>query len=199
MSLSRSVLIFFAVVGAVGTTHAQYGGPRLFLDAPSFFVTAPDAPKIAEQVGLGTEATLNIANHNGVIRLGGGSNFTLNPKASGDEMLNSFLTTPFVKAELGAGRYRSNGNKCAKTHRPAFTMMAKGGIRYDFYTPKNRPDGTPKGDLDYTVGVEFGYFYIRDIIRNTEVFGSANYFVNSKNIAAEFGFRTFFNLRGRRD
>ncbi len=197
MRTTRFFLLSLILSSALQSVQAQYGGPRLFLDAPAFFFTAPDAPEIANLLGLGTDINLNIANHNGMIRFGGGSLFTVDPKSN--DLLNSLLVTPFVKAEIGAGRYRSNGNKCAKTHRPAFTMMAKGGVRYNFFTEKNRPDSSPKGELDYSVGAEFGYFYIRDIIRNTEVFGSANYFVKSKNIAAEFGFRTFFNLRGRRD
>jgi hypothetical protein len=175
---------------------AQYG-PRLFLDVPGIFFTAPDAKNIGSNMGAGTDASFNIATHNTVIRMGGGSLFTVNPKA--EDLIKSFLITPFVKIEAGAGKYRSNGNKCAKTHRPAFTALAKAGIRYNFYPPKNRPDGTESGAIDYSVGTEFGYFYIRDIIKNYEVFASGNYYLKSKTVAAEAGFRVFFNLRGRRD
>jgi hypothetical protein len=188
--------IIFICLFSNSTVQAQYG-PRLFLDGPAFYFTAPDAANISNNLGLGTDLTMNIANHNGVIRFGGGSAFTVDPQSN--DLLETLLTTPFVKMEVGAGRYRSNGNKCAKTHRPAFTMMAKGGIRYNFLPSKNRPDDSPSGKLDYSVGLEFGYFYIRDIIRNTEVFGSANYYMKEKNIGAELGIRTFFNLRGRRD
>ena len=196
MRFSHFFLALTFCLCAMIQASAQYG-PRLFLDAPGIFFTTPNAAKAGDALGLGTDLTMNIANHNGVVRLGGGSTFTVDPQSN--DLLNTLLTTPFVKMEVGAGRYRSNGNKCARTHRPAFTIMAKGGLRYDFYTAKNRPDNSPSGQMDYTVGAEFGYFYIRDIIRNTEVFGSGNYFIKSQTVAAEIGFRTFFNLRGRRD
>ncbi len=175
---------------------AQYG-PRLFLDIPGIYFTAPDAQNIKTNMGLGTDASFNIATHNTVVRLGGGSLFTANPQS--DSVLGSFLTTPFVKFEVGAGRYRSNGNKCAKTHRPAFTTLVKAGVRYNFFPSRNRPELTESGALDYNVGLEFGYFYIRDIIKNYEVFANGNYYLKSKTVAAEAGFRVFFNMRGRRD
>ena len=181
---------------AFNSLSAQYG-PRLFLDAPGIFFAAPDANNIGTSLGLGTDISFNIATHNTVVRIGGGSLFTTNPKS--EDLLNSYLITPFVKLEAGAGKYRSNGNKCAKTHRPAFTAMAKAGIRYNFFPSKNFPEGTKSGAVDYSVGAEFSYFYIRDIIKNSEVFASGNYYLESKTIAAEIGFRFFFNLRGRRD
>lgn len=175
---------------------AQYG-PRLFLDAPGIYFTAPSVEDFNKNMGLGADVNMNIGTHNTVVRFGGGSRFTVDPKAA--EIQNAYLTTPFVKLEAGAGRYRSNGNKCAKTHRPAFTAMAKAGVRYNFLTPKNRPEGTDKGELDYNLGLEFGYFYIRDIIKNYEVFATGDYYLKSKTVAAEAGLRIFFNLRGRRD
>ncbi len=196
MRLSQLFFPLTICLFASFSAQSQYG-PRLFLDGPAVYFVAPDVPEISNLLGLGTDLTMNIANHNGVIRFGGGSTFTVDPQ--NNDLLKTLLTTPYVKAEIGAGRYRSNGNKCAKTHRPAFTMMAKGGLRYDFFTPKNRPDGTKSGQFDYSIGAEFGYFYIRDIIKNTELFASGNYFIKSQHVAVEFGFRTFFNLRGSRN
>lgn len=191
-------LFLLGILFLIGHTwvSAQYG-PRLFLDVPSLYVAAPDVQNIGNNLGLGTDISMNVASHNVVLRAGGGSLFTLDPQNS--DVANAFLITPFVKLEAGAGKYRSNGNKCAKTHRPAFTTLAKAGVRYNFLPSNNRPEGTPSGEIDYNVGLEFGYFYIRDIIRNTEFFANGNYFLNSKTISAEIGFRTFFNLRGRRD
>lgn len=192
---SLSSCIVFALL-LTNNLQAQYG-PRLFLDGPGVYFAAPDVAKIGNNLGLGSQLSMNVASHNAVIRLGGGSTFTVD--AQGQDLLKSLLITPYFLLEAGAGKYRSNGNKCAKTHRPAFTAMAKGGVRYNLLTAKNRPEGSPSSELDYALGAEFGYFYIRDVIRNTEVFSSVNYFMKSKNIAAEIGIRTFFNLRGRRD
>jgi hypothetical protein len=44
-----------------------------------------------------------------------------------------------------------------------------------------------------------GYFFIRDVFKNTEVFLDGNYFVNSKIIGVNFGFKMFLNLRADRD
>jgi hypothetical protein len=197
MRLLKLFTLLFLSFSFYTTTQAQNSGPRLFLDGPGIFFTAPDVPEISNLLGLGTDLAFNVGTHNAVFRVGGGSTFTVNPQSN--DLLNTLLTTPFVKAEIGAGVYRSNGNKCARTHRPAFTYMAKAGIRNDFLLSKNRPEGSDKTNLDYSLGAEFSYFYIRDIIRNTEVFAHANYYLISQNVAAEIGFRTFFNLRGRRD
>jgi hypothetical protein len=67
--------------------------------------------------------------------------------------------------------------------------MAKGGLRYDFQAKQ----------LDYTVGAEFGYFFIRDMFKNTEIVASANYLTQAKTISANLGFKLFLNLRARRD
>ena len=170
--------------------------PRLFLDGPAVFFTAPDVAHIGNNLGLGSDLTMNIATHNTLLRMGGGIRATVDPQ--NQDLLKSMLTTPFIKVEAGAGKYRSNGNKCAKSHRPAYTVLAKAGVQYDFLTGSNRPEGSAASHLDYTVGAEIGYFYIRDIIRNSEVFLSGNYSIKSKTAGIDAGFRMFFNLRGKR-
>ena len=196
MRISTKLFFSTLLFLAAHSLSAQYG-PRLFLDAPGIYAAAPDVKNIANQLGLGADINMNIATHNAVLRFGGGSLFTVDPKS--EDLLKSFLTTPYVKIEAGAGRFRSNGNKCARTHRPAYTAIAKVGARYNFFPPKNRPEATPSGQMDYTAGVELGYFYIRDIIKKNEIFLNSNYNLKAKTVSAELGLRVFFNLRGRRD
>lgn len=79
--------------------------PRLFWDIPSIYAAVPDVSKVKNQIGLGAETTFNVASHWGTVRAGGGSTFTLDPKA--DDLGGSFLATPYLLAEAGAGMYRS--------------------------------------------------------------------------------------------
>lgn len=195
MRLNRlyPTLLFVFVVSAA---QAQYG-PRLFLDLPSIFFNSPDVAKFNQRMGAGLETALNVGTHWSVARLGGGATYTLDPRSN--EIGQTTLATPYFLLEGGLGRYRSNGNKCARTHRPAFTALVTAGVRYDLYTGKNRPEDSPTGKLDYTVGVELGYFYIRDIFRNTEVFLRGNYRTKAQAVGADFGFKMFLNLRADRD
>lgn len=175
---------------------AQYGGPRLFLDVPSMYVYSPDVANIGHRLGAGTEIAMNVASHHGTIRGGGGATFTLDP--SSNEIQNTFQAVPYVMLEAGAGRYRSNGNQCARTKQDAYTYMAKAGVRYDIYTGDLR-DAGKSGYLDYTVGAELGYFFIRDVFRNTELSATVNYHLKAEVVSATFGFKFFLNLRADRD
>lgn len=187
-------LFFTAAFLAVTlSAHAQYGGPRLFLDLPVIYFTSPDVENIGDRLGAGIETAMNVASHWGTLRLGGGATFTLNPSA--DEVGDSFHTTPYGILEAGVGVYRSNGNKCAKTHANAFTAMAKGGLFYNFGKEKN---GVEIERLDYTVGAEFGYFFIRDVFRNFEFFLDGRYHIKAETVSANLGFKMFLNLRANR-
>lgn len=187
----KKILLSAALLAVTLSAQAQYGGPRLFLDLPIIYATAPNVEKIGNQLGAGLETAMNVGTHWGVARLGGGATFTLDPKA--DDVGDSFLTTPFARFEAGAGMYRSNGNKCAKTKQNAFTALAKGGIVYNFQEIVGVED-----QLDFTVGAEFGYFFIRDVFKNYEVFLSGNYHTKAEVISANFGFKMFLNLRADR-
>ena len=133
-------------------------------------------------------------------RIGIGANLTANPKSKDFE--KSLITTPYALLEAGAGKYRSNGDRCAKTKRAAFTALGKAGLRYYFDTRKSEPgvtrDDTGYG-VDYTVGTELGYFYIRDVFKNFEIVLDANYHIKAKVISATFGFKLFLNLKANRD
>jgi hypothetical protein len=184
------VAVLFCTAFAV---NAQYSGPRLFLDLPVIYATAPNVEKIGNRLGAGIETALNVATHWSTARIGGGATFTLDPKA--EDVGDSFLTNPFAMLEVGAGLYRSNGNKCAKTKQNAFTALAKGGLLYSF---RKEEAGEELDRLDYTVGAEFGYFFIRDVFKNYEVFLSANYHTKAEVVSANFGFKMFLNLRADR-
>jgi hypothetical protein len=182
----KKITLLAAMLTAALSVMAQ-SEPRLFLDIPSIYLTAPDVQKIGNRLGAGADAAFNIGTHWSVARVSAGAIFSLDPK-SGD-VGKSFLTSPFTALEVGLGKYRSNGNRCAKSFQSAFTAMAKGGLRYDFQAKQ----------LDYTVGAEFGYFFIRDMFKNTEIVASANYLTQAKTISANLGFKLFLNLRARRD
>lgn len=184
---------FLPLVLTAGTLAAQYTGPRLFLDVPALYAAAPNVQEINNRVGAGAEIAMNVATHWSTLRAGGGATLTLNPQA--EAIQKSFVTTPYFILQAGVGLYRSNGNQCAKTKQSAFTAMGKAGLRYDINTKKVRQADEKSGKLDYTLGAEFGYFFISDIFRNNEFFISADYLTQSKIISANLGFKFFLNLR----
>lgn len=186
-------LLAVVLLTAALTSQAQYSGPRLFLDVPSIYFAAPDVEHIGNNLGAGAEVAMNVGTHWSVARLGFGATFTVDPKA--DNVGDSFRTSPYGLLEVGAGMYRSNGNKCAKTHANAFTAMAKGGLLYNFNTKALEPGGEKPDGLDFTVGAEFGYFFIADIFRNFEVFLDGRYHTKAEVVSANFGFKFFLNLR----
>lgn len=186
----KHFLSILLLVLLANTAKAQYGGPRVFLDLPTIYLSAPDVSKIGNLLGAGAETALNVGSHWCVGRIGGGAVFSLDPKS--EDVGSTFLTSPYAILEFGLGKYRSNGNQCAKTHQAAFTAMAKGGLRYNF-------EQNAKYAIDYSVGAEFGYFFIRDMFKNYEVFTSGNYMVQSKTIGVNFGFKLFLNLKANRN
>jgi len=190
----KKCILFAAFALLTFSAHAQYGGPRLFLDLPVIYAHSPNVEKFNDRVGAGAEAAMNFGTHWSVARIGGGGTFTLNPKA--EDVGDSFKATPYGILEVGVGKYRSNGNRCAKTKQNAFTAFAKGGLRYTY-----NPDAilkSDKGVLDFSLGAEFGYFFIRDIFKNYEIFTAANYLTKSKVVQVNFGFKLFLNLRADR-
>jgi hypothetical protein len=165
-------------------------GPRLFLDLPAIYFVAPDVEHVGNLLGAGAEAAFNVGTHWSVARIGGGTTVTMDPKS--EDIGATIATRPYGLLEGGLGIYRSNGNQCAKSHQSAYTAMAKAGLRYTF----NQPEAVEA--LDYTLGVELGFFYIRDMFRNIELLAQANYMTRAKVVSANFGFRFFFNLRANR-
>ena len=63
---------------------------------------------------------------------------------------------------------------------------------------ETEPGGEKPDGLDYTVGAEFGYFFIRDVFKNFEVFLDGRYHTKAEVVSANFGFKMFLNLRANR-
>ncbi len=197
MKKSLFLLAAFAAFGTVGYAQQYSTGPRLFLDIPVVHLAAPDVTLVANRIGVGVGTAMNVATHWSTARFGGGAVFSMDPQAK--DVQETFVTTPYVMLEAGAGKFRTNGNRCAKTKSKAFTAMAKAGVRYAFISEPLEPEGVAPDKFDITAGAEFGYFFIRDVFKNTEVFLDANYHVNAKIISANFGFKMFLNLKADRD
>jgi len=192
--MKKSFLLLAAFAAFISLTNAQEAKlPRLFLDIPVIHLAAPNVELVGNRIGIGAGTAMNFATHWSTARIGGGAVFSMDPQSKNVE--ETFVTTPYALAEVGAGKYRTNGNQCSKTKSKAFTAMAKAGVRYAFISDPLEPDGVAPDKFDVTVGAELGYFFIRDVFRNTEVFLDANYHVNSKIISANFGFKMFLNLR----
>lgn len=195
MSMKKSSLLLtlsFLLTACV--LQAQYTGPRLFLDVPSFYFHTPDVENTGHRLGAGLDVAMNVGTHWSVARLGLGTTFTFDPGA--EDFDKTTLWGPATYLEAGAGLYRTNGNQCAKSKQSAFTAMGKVGIRYDFNEKAvKRADGAEPQQLDFTLGVELGYFYIRDVFRNMDFVISGNYHTRSKAISANVGFKFFLNLR----
>lgn len=175
---------------------AQYGGPRYFWDIPSLYVFSPSLTDPGDnlRVGVGAETTINLATHWTTVRAGGGASFSLIPAS--DDVENTFRTFPYFLAEGGAGFYRSNGNQCSQSHQNAFTAIALAGVRYDIQTRSVISLAeTPYYGFNYYFGVELGYFFIRDMFRNTEFILRANYFPELDALSGQLGMRVFLNLR----
>lgn len=195
----NKILLALAFIASLVYRMEAQDNTRLFLDVPNIYVTSPDLEHAGKRVGMGLGFAMNVGTHWSVARLGIGASVTADPQS--DDFESSLITTPYALIEAGAGKYRSNGDRCAKTKRAAFTAMGKAGLRYYFDTRKSEPgvelDDTGFG-VDYTVGAELGYFYIRDIFRNFEVVADANYHIKAKVISATFGFKFFLNLKANR-
>jgi len=192
--MKKFFLVFCAFSALAFSTSAQEG-PRMFLDVPAIFVVAPDFENIKTNVGLGGAFAFNVGTHWSVARVGAGVQATADPKEDLQETLN---TTPFALLEVGGGMYRSNGDRCARTKRAAFTVLGKGGLRYYFQTRDLAAGNDAVYGLDYTLGAELGYFYIRDMFRNFEVVADINYHFNAERLSVTLGFKHFLNLRATR-
>ena len=172
---------------------AQHSFPRLFVDIPVIAIGTPNVEKAGNLMGASAETAFNFAAHWFVTRVGGGAGISLDPKSK--ELKETVVTTPYALFEAGLGKYRSNGNNCAITHANAFTAMAKAGIRYNFKTDIYDTPTAKADPMDFTVGAEFGYFFLRDVFKNYEFFLDGNYHVRAEVISARLGFKLFLNLR----
>ncbi len=130
--------------------------PRLFLDIPIVHLAAPDVTLVGNRLGVGVGTAMNVATHWSTARLGGGAVFSMDPQSR--EVQETFVTSPYMLFEVGAGKYRTNGNQCSKTKSKAFTAMAKAGVRYAFISEALEPEGEVPDKFDVTVGAETWLF-----------------------------------------
>ena len=189
--MKKSILLVAALAATLTAQGQNF--PRVFLDLPAIFLTAPDAVEIGNRLGPGLEVAASAGTHWSMARLSAGTTLTFEPKA--EDFGQSVHNRPYFGLEAGVGIYRSNGNRCASTHQAAFTALAKGGIRYQFNVPNPIIGGAKYSPWDYSLGGELGYFFIRDMFRNWEVFGRGNYFTRAKVVSADLGVRFFLNMR----
>ncbi|MDX2136147.1 MAG: hypothetical protein SFV52_15285 [Saprospiraceae bacterium] len=198
--MNRIILFAFVLLGPSLRLHAQGKLPRLFLDIPAVYLTSPDVTNIDDWAGGGLHAAMNVGTHWGVVRVGGGSDFLFNLQDLDQADEESFMASPYALLEAGAGLYRSNGNKCARTNQNAFTAMGKAGLRYRFNEDAVIVDevGEEPEQLEFVVGAEFGYFYLSDVFRNWEFFVDGLYYTNSGAIQVSLGTKFFLNLRSNR-
>ncbi|MCF8237945.1 MAG: hypothetical protein K9I85_07290 [Saprospiraceae bacterium] len=158
---------------------------RLFLDIPGIYLHTSNISELTQNAGLGADAGFGIGTHNFMGRFQGGTTVTADFDSEAIEETIDFQ--PFVRLEVGAGLWRTNGNKCAAHNSNAFTAMAKGGMQYLFSLDED--------NLQYTVGIELSYFRIRDYKNNMELFLEGGLNTTTEKLYANFGFRHFINLR----
>jgi hypothetical protein len=189
-------LTFCVFLCAFGKSLAQSAIPRLFLDAPHIYMFLPNVKsnQSFDRAGLGLDVAMNVATYNAMARAGGSFATSAAPKA--DDLGSSVLMHYGGFVEAGAGLFRTNGNQCAKNNRGAYTAMAVGGVRYRALSKELVELG--ENGIDYTLGVELGRFYIKDIIRNTEFVLRSDYHFKQELISINIGFKVFWNLKGQR-
>jgi hypothetical protein len=155
---------------------------RYFLEIPGLFAHTPDVEHIKNIAGLKGEIGFAAGSHFLMARTAFQFVSTLDPSAKNVE--KTFYHQPIGRVEIGIGPYRTNGQRCTRSHQNAFSLQAKGAFLYNFEAKKP----------DYGVGLELGHFYIRDYFRNTELLLRSEYQLKSKKISLDFGFRFFLNL-----
>lgn len=187
-------LVFCSVMAF--STHGQI---RSMIDAPSVYLTSRDVENALSKEGLGLDFGYGIGTHFFMAKISAGVNATADFNSDKEEIKieKTILANPFAKFEVGLGKWRSNGQQCAKTNQNAFSLLAKGGLIYNFGKKEADLENGLKEDIkpnfDYFVGAELGMFFIKDMHKNSEYFLNGGYMLKSKTIFAELGIRTFFN------
>lgn len=182
----KSTICILALMAFLVKCEKSMAQIRLFADLPSIYLHTGDVQNIKQNVGAGIDLAFAAGTHHlfGKTSVGTTATVSLNE----NDVTESLDFTPFAKLEAGAGLYRSNGNKCSLHDSNAFTAAPKVGMIYPF---------VKDGELSYFVGVELGYFRIKDWFRNNELVLDAGYNLDSKKIYVNFGYKMFLNLRGR--
>jgi hypothetical protein len=163
-------------------------------DAPNVYITSKDLLNIPKQEGVGLDFGYGFGTHFMMIKPIVGIDVTAD--LGNKEIVKTLTYNPYAKLEVGLGKWRSNGQKCAKTNAHAFTLMVKGGLLYNFGKRKaDIANDVPAIDpaLDYFIAAEFGNFYIKDYRKNTEFYISPGWSFKRKALMLDVGFRTFIN------
>ncbi len=164
-------------------TSSNAQGGRFFIDIPAFYIQAADFSKINQAFGLGTQLGASFGGHHYKIGLAGGVDANASLAGTG-KFSEKIGFNPYAQFELGAGLFRTNGQKCAVHNHNAYTAMPVGIVRYDFSTKK----------MAVLAGAQLSYFNIRDMVKNTELFLNLNYDITNKAAGGALGMRVFFNL-----
>ena len=93
------------------STHAQL---RSMIDAPSVYLTSRDIENALSQEGLGLDFGYAIGTHFFMTKISAGVNATADFDA--EKIDKTIFINPFGRLEVGLGKWRSNGQKCAKTN-----------------------------------------------------------------------------------
>lgn len=172
---------------------------RSMVDVPSLYVLSRDVANIPKQEGLALDFGYAVGTHYLMSKLTAG--FEVTADLGHEKIAKTLYYNPFARFEVGVGKWRSNGQKCARTNQSAFTILAKGGLVYNFGNRtadlENEVPELASG-LDYYVGAEFGRFFLKDMFKNSEFFLSGGYYLESKRVFAEIGIRTFLNTLAER-
>lgn len=172
---------------------------RSMLDLPNVYLTSKDVLNIPSQEGLGLDVGWGLGTHFLMIKPIVGIDVTAD--FGNAEIARTLTYNPYAKLELGAGKWRSNGQRCAKTNAYAYTLLAKGGIKYNFGKREANQEFTIDSIapfLDYYVALEFANFFIKDMRKNTEFYLVPGYSLKTKNFFAEAGIRHFINTLAER-
>ena len=185
--IMRTLFYLFIITACVSTSDLS--AQRSFVDAPSFYALSRDIENIDRDTGLGLDVGYGIGTHNLMAKISGGLETTTDLTA--ESITDDIRWTPFLRAEVGAGLWRTNSNECGKDEAMAFTVLPKAGLQYVFNTTETTfPDA-----LNYYVGLELALFKLRDFRRNGEFFIDASYFMSDGPIALKIGTRQFLNTR----
>lgn len=184
-------LVFFCIATSSLFSQIQF---RSMFDLPNFYLTSKDLLHIPKQEGVGLDFGYGFGTHFLMIKPIVGIDVTAD--LGNEEIVKTLLYNPYAKFEIGLGKWRSNGQKCAKTNAHAFTLLLKGGVEYDFGKRKadivnEIPAIEPA--LDYYVAAEFGNFYIKDYRKNTEFYFSPGWSFKHKSLFLDLGIRAFIN------
>ena len=192
--MNKIVLLFLFSLLSYSFLYGQ--SIRSFFDAPAIYLETNNMEAPLQDAGLGAAFGYGIGTHNVMMKISGGLTATTDFQA--EKFGQNFFFNPFAKAEAGLGLWRTNNSQCGKQEQIAFTLLAKGGVQYNFGSAEaNEEAKIPAREsfLDKFIGLEFGAFRLLDFRRNSEFFMEGNYSLDHKIISAKIGFRIFFNLR----